>query len=136
MASRIILDSEALSALAFANLRAVNKARAQVIMELAAETRRVPIVPAPVLTEVCRGDARDAAVNRVLRSVEVVAASEAIARAAGSLLFARGLSSEHAVDALVVATAAVAGGGLIVTGDPDDLLSLASKHREIFVFAL
>lgn len=56
--------------------------------------------------------------SRVLRSCEVEPVSEELAREAGVLL---GLSkTADAVDAIVVA-AALRGGALIVTSDPDDL---------------
>ncbi len=48
-----------------------------------------------------------------------------IAERAGGLLELQHLDSCHAVDALVVATAASLGTAIILTGDPDDMRALA-----------
>lgn len=79
--------------------------------------RRI-LVPAPVLTQVWRGGARQAMVSRILRSCEVDATTEEVARSAGVLL-GRSRTGD-AVDAIVVATA-LRIGALMVTSDPHDL---------------
>ncbi|MEY4579667.1 MAG: hypothetical protein RL701_4370 [Pseudomonadota bacterium] len=136
MAASIFLDSEALSSLAYAASDSKAKRRARAILEIARESAKPPRVSAAVLAEVCRGKARDAAVNRVLAGIHVVAVSETIGRFAGSLLHAHGLSSQHAVDAFVVATAVAGGGGLIATSDPRDITRLAAGLAGIQVFRL
>ncbi len=136
MAACVVLDSEALSALAFAASDAKAKRRARVVLELAHETGLTPILPAAVITEVCRGSARDAAVNRVLIGLRLVPIGEKIARIAGALLHAHSLSSAHAVDAMVVATSIVYGGGLIVSGDPKDMRRLAVGYSGIEIIPL
>jgi predicted nucleic acid-binding protein len=52
-------------------------------------------------------------------------------RTAGRLLGRAGSAST--IDALVVAAAIERGGAVIMTGDPDDLASLADGHPEVVV---
>src|SRR5205823_2967682 len=66
VAKTLILDSEAISALAHATARPTNALRARAILQVAYDENAVVRVPTPVLAEVCRGGARDAAVDRVL----------------------------------------------------------------------
>jgi predicted nucleic acid-binding protein len=138
VAQVLILDAEALSALAHATRRAVCAQRARAILTVAHETGAVVRVPAPVLAEVCRGGSRDAAVERVLggRGIVVVDLTSSMARRAGALLAAADLDSAHAVDAFVVATALTLGGGTIATHDPGDIRKLASREPSIRVWAI
>ena len=46
------------------------------------------------------------------------------------------LVEDSAIDAIVVATAVEASGAVILTGDPNDLGALASRHRKVVVQAL
>ena len=88
-----------------------------------------------MVAETVRGSARDASVNRVIKAVgEVTAADEKTGRAAGALLGAA--RSTSTVDALVVASVIEVGGGVVLTADPDDLVSLAGDHSEVVVRAL
>jgi hypothetical protein len=85
-----------------------------------------------VVAETVRGSAEDAAVNRVIKAVgEVSPADERTGRGAGALLGAA--RSTSTIDALVVASAIEAGGGVVLTGDPDDLEPLASGHPEVVI---
>jgi predicted nucleic acid-binding protein len=138
VAQALILDAEALSALAFATERSVLTRRARAILGVAYDEGALVRVPAPVLAEVCRGGARDAAVLRVLngRGIEVVGLTAAMARTAGGLLHKAKLGSAHAVDAFVVATAVAFGSAVIATHDPDDLRRLATGLRGIRIFAV
>jgi predicted nucleic acid-binding protein len=138
VAEVLILDAEALSALAHATARSVAAARARAILAVAHEHRALVRVPSAVLAEVCRGGARDAAVNRVLASgaIAIVNLDAAIARRAGALLAAAKMSSAHAVDAFVVATAAALGRAIVATGDPDDIGRLAAREPHVSVYAL
>ena len=104
MAEALILDSEALNALAKRIERGVLADRARAILEVAMQRGGLVRVPASVLAEVCRGPRFDAAVNHVLssRGVRVENLTESIARRAGALLAKAKLSSTHAVDAFVV----------------------------------
>lgn len=95
----------------------------------------IPVrVPTAVLAEAYRGIPSDAALDRVLgRGIRPITMGQGMARVAGGLRYRDGLDSCHTVDALVVATAIRLGGGLIATGDPDDLQSLARENPNIKV---
>lgn len=126
-APRLILDSGAVVALARQDVRA--RAALTAAWEVGAEV----IVPAVVVADTVRGHgARDAPVNRVLNAVgNIVAATEDRARTAGALL-ARAKST-GTIDALVVAEAIERGGGVVLTGDADDLGALAGSHAEVVI---
>lgn len=124
--SLLILDSGAVIALA----RGEERARA--FLHRAVELEAWVEVPVVVLAETTRGTDRDAAVNRVVKAVGAVPdTSETVGRRAGALL---GRAPERGVaDALVVAHAVEAGGGLILTSDPGDLGVLASGHPGVWI---
>ena len=87
------------------------------------------LLPAVVISEATRGDARDASVNRVINRIEVVSINEPIAREAARLKSdARMKGVSHTIDALVVAVAVVVGGGGILTSDPRDIALLADAR--------
>jgi len=138
LAQALILDSEALNALAWASHRSVLAERARAILTVAYEERALVRVPAPVLAEVCRGRPEDAAIERVLngKGIGVIELTEAMARRAGALLERAGLGSAQAVDAFVVATAMAFASAVIATHDPEDLARLASGARQIRVFPI
>lgn len=138
MAKVLILDAEALDALAHARARSVSSQRARAILSVAHELGALVRVPAPVLAEVYRGGARDAPVDRILsgRGIGVVALDASIARRAGAILRAARLGSAHAVDAFVVATAAALAPAMIATHDPDDLRKLAARERGVRIWAI
>ena len=138
MAEALILDSEAVNALARASERTVLADRARAILTVAHERRALVRVPAPVLAEVCRGPQFDAAANHLLkgRGIRVCDLTRNIAQRAGGLLSKVKLSSEHAVDAFVVATALEFERAVIATGDPDDIRRLVGSNRLVRVFRL
>lgn len=138
MAEALILDAEALNALARPSERQVLALRASAIMTIAHERRALVRVPAPVLTEVCRGPRYDAAINRLLngRGISVCDLTRPIAQRAGHLLAKRRLSSAHAVDAFVVATALQFGTAVIATADADDIKKLSSGFKHVRVFSI
>jgi predicted nucleic acid-binding protein len=138
VARALILDSEALNALARASERPALAHRARAILGVAHEEGALVRVPAPVLAEVCRGRPADAAVHRVLngRGIVVVDLVAATARRAGALLARARLGSAHALDAFVVATAIEFGSAVIATGDPDDMGRLSAGLRNVRVFAI
>lgn len=138
MAEALILDSEAVNALAHATERAVLAERARAILQVAHERRALVRVPTPVLAEVCRGPRFDGAVERLLndRGIRVCVLTQSLAQRAGGLLAKAKLTSAHAVDAFVVATALDFDTAVIATGDPGDIRRLASAHRQVKVFAL
>lgn len=138
MAETLILDSEAVHALAHAAERGVLAQRARAILAVAHEKRALVRVPAPVLSEVCRGPRYDSAINHLLnaRGIGVLDLTRSIAQRAGHLLARLKLSSAHAIDAFVVATSLQFDAAVIATGDPDDIQRLASPFRHVRVFAL
>lgn len=85
-----------------------------------------PIVPTAVLAEALTGDNRwDFHTNRLLRLCEIRPVTEIVARHAGLLRHSCKRDGISAVDAIVVAMADHAGGGVIWTTDLDDLTALA-----------
>ena len=96
---------------------------------LAASRRAgIPVlVPAAVLAETLIGDRRDARANQALKKLQIVPVTETIARSAAQLKCLAGVTGVAAtIDAIVVATSAAAGGGLILTSDVEDIRALAS----------
>jgi predicted nucleic acid-binding protein len=89
---------------------------------------RVPVV---VLAETLRGSARDAPVNRVLKSLDVLPTTEAVGRGAGRLLGRA--SGENVADALVAAEAVESGATTVLTSDPDNLAALLTNRPEIAI---
>lgn len=128
----VVLDSEALSALAAPKERGAAARRAQAVLEAVERRGGVARVPAPVLAEVSRSRRR-AGVDRVLRGVRVVATDRAIAERAADLLEHARRSSADAIDAFVVATAMHVGPAVIITGDPADLTRLSSDSPGITI---
>lgn len=138
MAEALILDSEAVNALARPSERPVLAERAAAILRLAYEKRALMRVPAPVLAEVCRGVRYDSAVNHLLNNPGICVAelTRVAAQQAGHLLARLKLSSAHAVDAFVVATALQFDKAVIATGDPTDIRRLAAPFPRIGIFTL
>jgi predicted nucleic acid-binding protein len=138
MAETLILDSEAVNALAHAAERGALAERARAILAVAHQKRALVRVPAPVLSEVCRGPRHDSAINHLLnaRGIGVAELTRSIAQRAGHLLARLKLSSAHAIDAFVVATSLQFDAAVIATGDPDDIRRLASPFRHVRIFAL
>lgn len=138
MAEALILDSEALNALANPNQRPSLTLRARAIARIAHQRGALVRVPSPVLAEVCRGGALDASINHFLNRdvAKVVDLSRSIAQRAGALLAAARMSSSHAVDAFVVAIALEFDVSIIATGDPKDIKRLAANHPKVSVLAL
>jgi predicted nucleic acid-binding protein len=97
----MVLDNEGLS-------KAATDRAMYVRLKVAYDEGHRVVTPAAILAEVLRGSSRDAKVHRVLSRVAVEPVSEAIGRRAGHLIGAAGMSSEHAVDAMVAATAIAA----------------------------
>jgi len=128
----LVLDARALELLADpkADIQAARRMRD--VLD-SADRIGIPVrIPSAVLTEAYRGTAADAAIDRVLgNGIRPMTLGQAAARQAGRLKHRDRLNSCHMVDALVVATAIRLGGGIIATGDPDDLRSLARHHANI-----
>lgn len=131
----LILDAEALSALARPRAVPERHLRVRAAMR-AAQRRGEPVrVPAAVLLELYRGRGTDEVIDAELRRgyARVVTTGARTARTAGHLLSAIDGGSELAVNALVVATAVRLGGGLLLTHDPDDLRRLAADRPNLAV---
>lgn len=123
---RLILDSGAVIGLA----RGDQKARA--FLARALEMDASIEIPVVVVAETIRGGPRDAPIHRILKVVGTVPEMRsAHGRTAGRLLGAA--RSASTIDALVVAHAVEAGGGQILTGDPEDLAPLATPHPEVWI---
>lgn len=138
MAEALILDSEALNALANPGRRGSLTLRARAIARVAHERGALLRVPAPVLAEVCRGSRLDAAINNLLNRDAILVAdlTREIAQRAGGLLARARMSSTNAVDAFVVATALEFEVAVIASGDPTDLARLAAPYRQISLMHL
>lgn len=94
------------------------------------------VVPAAVLAELYRGRTQQQSVDAALSAhgdIKVVPTDQPLARQIGTLLAQARMGSEHHVDATVVAVALAAGGGLVVTGDLDDLQLLAAHAPGVAV---
>jgi hypothetical protein len=125
--SVLVLDSEAVSRLARAGSGTAPGA-VQAALKASLATGAEVLTPAAALSEQCRGDRHDQIVDACLsrhRSIQIVDTTQALARRVGHLLARAGRGSADHVDATVVATAVLGGGGLIITSDPDDLGALA-----------
>lgn len=119
-----MLDSEAFSRLA---RRGPQRDRLRAALRGAWEAHAAVQVPAAVLAEQYRGAKHDQVVDSCLgreTGIGVVPTDRILARHIGHLLARADQGSEHHVDATVAATAVAGGGGVIATGDADDLRAL------------
>lgn len=100
MAEALILDAEALNALARPSSRGALTSRASAILQVAHERCALVRVPAPVLTEVCRGAQYDAPIHRLLNrpGIGVVDLSRGVAERAGHLLARVKLATQNPMD--------------------------------------
>jgi predicted nucleic acid-binding protein len=119
----LVLDAEGLAKLA------VGDARVRGYLDSARARGARVAVSAVTLTEALRGGPRDAAVHRVLVRITVVPVTAVIARRAGELLGATGLSGHRcAIDAVVAATALDSERPIVLlTSDPDDMNRLVEE---------
>jgi predicted nucleic acid-binding protein len=123
VAGVLVLDAEGLVKVAGGN------AVARSYFYDAREAKAAIVTAASTLTEVLRGDQRDAPVHRILKSVKVEPIDKATARFAGELLGRTGLSGHScALDALLAAVAlAQPRPVVILTSDPKDLAKLTEE---------
>lgn len=129
----LLLDSEAISALAHGPARRRDRVRA-LVRQMRGKELPVAAVAA-VLAEVVRGRPADASVFAGLRRerVEVHAVDTRVSVRAGQLLGAIRAGSEMAIDAFTVAAADLAGGAIVATADPRDITRLAGKATGVRV---
>ena len=120
--SLLVLDSGGLTAVA------LNEPNARAAIEYSSRHGVPVVVPSVVIAESTRGDESDARVNAVVKKAVVTAAGETEARIAAHLKTAASMAGvQHTIDALVVATAAVCGGGAVLTSDREDIEALAES---------
>jgi predicted nucleic acid-binding protein len=114
----VVLDSDGLTRLAGHRAR---------LEELRRRGEWPVIVPSVILTEALTGDhRRDYHENRILRTCDVRAVDEDLARHGAALRTAAAAARvASAVDAIVVALADTVGGAIVLTSDPRDLQALA-----------
>jgi predicted nucleic acid-binding protein len=138
VAEALILDAEALNALANPRRRGSLSLRARAIARVAYERGSLLRVPAPVLAEVCRGSRLDATVNQLLArdALRVLDLTRQIAQRASGLLARARMSSDRAVDAFVVATALEFDVSIIATADVDDLARLSAPYGQVTLMQL
>jgi predicted nucleic acid-binding protein len=128
----LVLDAAGLSGLI--DTRPPDKLRA--LLAEAHRLGREVLCPTVVCAEMARGRGRtralEVAVSRHDRpsgerpAIRLIDTDFPLARHVGALLHATGRGSERIVDAHAVAICLPHGGGLVVTGDPDDINELAA----------
>lgn len=129
----LLLDSEALSAVAHGPARRREKVRALIVQM---QARELPVATvASVLAEVVRGRPTDAGVFAGVRRerVQVYPVDTRVGVRAGQLLGRIRAGSEMAIDAFTVAVADLAGGAVVATSDSSDLERLASHASHVTV---
>lgn len=137
MSPSLVLDAEAISALASERGRRFREVQAA--LEAARQLRRDVATPAVVLAELYRGHSKNAVVDACLSRnswVRVQTTDRDFARFVGGVLAAAKADSSLLADAHVVATAVVAGGGVILTGDRVDIERLAAPYLSVAVVAI
>jgi hypothetical protein len=92
----------------------------------------VPVVPAVVYVEWWRGRSDDR--EEILDAVLVEGMESALCRAAGEALGA--VRGATLADAVVMASAALRGGGVVYTGDIEDLRHLQRHFPTVLVLAV
>lgn len=131
----VALDAEAFSALAGPDRS--TKRHVRRILQVASRLGRDVVVPSLVLAELYRGRGHnqlvDACLARERASLHTRDTDRVLARIVGGILTAAGAGSTLIADAHAVAVAVEAGGGVVVTGDPDDLMRLAAPYRQVVV---
>ncbi|MGH3611525.1 MAG: PIN domain-containing protein [Pseudonocardia sp.] len=131
----VALDAEAFSALAGPD--SIRKQKVRRIIRIAQRLGRETLVPSLVLAELYRGRGRnqlvDACLARERGSLDSRDTDRHLARIVGGVLAAADAGSNMIVDAHVVALVVEAGGGVLVTGDEQDLVKLSAPYHHIAV---
>lgn len=137
MSRALVLDSEALVVLGGRPSRRQVEVRAA--MRAAALMHRDVMVPAVVLAELYRGQGHNQMVDACLAretGILVRDTDRPLARLVGGVLAGAQADSRYLADAHVVAAAVEVGGGVVLTGDRDDLAMLAAPYPNITVQSL
>ena len=132
--SVVVLDSEAMWSLT--RRPGVEPKGTLAVLTAARDNEWDVVVPAAVLAELYRGRTQQQSVDAALSAygdIKVAPTDQSLARQIGTLLAQAHMGSEHHVDATVAAVALAAGGGLVVTGDLDDLQLLAAHAPGVAV---
>ncbi|WP_250279169.1 PIN domain-containing protein [Frankia sp. Cppng1_Ct_nod] len=134
--TRVVLDAEAVNALVQSDHPAERTVRRA--MEAAHRLRRDVAVATVTLAELYRGAGRSRALDAMLAreapdGLFMRNTDRDLARLVGALLAETDLGSDYLADAHAVAVAVEAGGGVVLTGDPDDLARLAGPYRTVVV---
>jgi predicted nucleic acid-binding protein len=131
----VSLDAGALDALAGSD--SPERRRVRQAMEAARRTGRDVVAATLVLAELYRGPRRaqriDALLSRHEGAIVCRDTDRRLARLVGGILHAGASGSEDIVDAHVVAAAVDAGGGIVLTGDVDDLARLSAPYPAVVV---
>ena len=133
----LVLDSAALSVLANGGDE-LKRSKVRAAMAEAAERGFLVRVPTVVLAELCRTVALRTRVDQAMSQfgLQSTDLGVATARHAGRMLGRDGLDSCALADAAVVAAVIHGGGGVVATGDPDDLSALAAANPNVRVLPL
>ena len=134
MSLALVLDAEALSG--FARQRGQRFREVRAALEAARRLQRDVVVPAVILAELYRGPGHNQVVDSCLSReswISVRDTDRAFARYVGAVLTAAGADSSDIADAHAVASAVEVGGGVILTGDEEDLDRLSAPYPNIRV---
>ncbi|MGI8425931.1 MAG: type II toxin-antitoxin system VapC family toxin [Actinomycetota bacterium] len=137
MTGGLVLDAEAISALARENSPGNQEVRAA--MTAAARLGKDVIVATVTLAELYRGHGHNQIVDSCLSRETGIATRDTdkeFARLVGGLLAGAGMESDNLADAHVVAAALEAGRCVVLTGDRDDIQALAAPYPNIIIRAL
>jgi hypothetical protein len=91
------------------------------------------VTPAELYRGAGRSQALDAMLARESEGVLLRGTDRRLARLVGAILAEAGVGPEFLADAHAVAVAVEDGGGVIVTGDVDDVSRLAAPYRTVAV---
>jgi predicted nucleic acid-binding protein len=109
-------------------------------MEASRRLGRDVRVATVTLAELYRGAARSHSIDALLaregEALRLRDTDRSLARLVGTLLYDAGAGSELLADAHSVAVTLEAGGGVVLTTDPDDLRRLAAPYRNVIVETL
>ena len=133
----LVLDAGAMSALGNPSRRRGREVRAA--LRAALNLDREVIVPAVVLAELYRGRHHNQVVDACLSretGLRVRDTDRSLARLIGGVLAAANAGSDLLADAHAVAAVLEQGGGVVLTGDSDDLGRLAASYRNVLIIGL
>jgi predicted nucleic acid-binding protein len=132
---KVVLDAEAVNALV--QPRHPGRGTVRRVLRAAHRLRRDVVVPTVTLAELYRGAGRSQALDAMLAresdGILLRDTDRIMARLVGGILAEAGAGSELLADAHAVAAAVEDGGGVVLTGDVDDLSRLAAPYRNVVV---